>query len=330
MSETDVISPNVSIDPRVPALIDEARKKLVDTGARNRLIHVNRLGRGRFLNIVNERADDVFRILYTERRKMRFHASEAAYDDEENGDSVHFDDVDLGPVAGVGEVDESRFIDRLLDTNLGTDALQKRLLQLARDARTAEEEQGLNILFLALGLLGWFEDEKSGVPREAPLVLVPVELVRNERSSTYDIRAREEDIVTNLPLQSRLREDFGLTLPEIDADDDWSPSAYFDAVRDGLTAKPRWSIDDHGMQLGFFSFAKQLMQRDLEQSQWPAGGLADDATIGSLVHAGFEQEPSLFQDGKRLDSLLSPQDIVQVIEADAPQTKVIEEVRRGS
>ena len=329
MSETNVISPNVSIDPRVPALIDEARKKLVDTGTRNRLVHVNRLGRGRFLNIVNERADDVFRILYTERRKMRFHAAEAAHDDEENGDSVHFDDVDLGTFAGVGEVDESRFTDRLLDTNLGTDALQKRLLQLARDARTAEEEQGLNILFLALGFLGWFEDEKSDVPREAPLVLVPVELVRNERTSTYDIRAREEDIVTNLPLQSRLREDFGLTLPEIDADDDWSPSAYFDAVRDGLTAKPRWRIDDHGMQLGFFSFAKQLMQRDLEQSEWPEGGLAHDATIGSLVHAGFEREPSLFQDGKRLDSLLSPQDIVQVIEADAPQTKVIEEVRRG-
>ena len=297
MSETDVISPNVAIDPRVSALIDEARKKLVDTGTRNRLVHVNRLGRGRFLNIVNERADDVFRILYAERRKMRFHASEAAYDDEDNGDGVHFDDVDLGTFAGVGEVDESRFTDRLLDTNLGTDALQKRLLQLARDARTAEEEQGINILFLALGFLGWFEDEKSDVPREAPLVLVPVDLVRNERTSTYDIRAREEDIVTNLPLQSRLREDFGLTLPEIDPDDDWSPSAYFDAVRDALTAKPRWRIDDHGMQLGFFSFAKQLMQRDLEQSEWPEGGLADDATIRGLMHAGFEQEPSLFQDG---------------------------------
>ena len=329
MSETDVISPNVAIDPRVSALIEEARKKLVDTGTRNRLVHVNRLGRGRFLNIVNERADDVFRILYAERRKMRFHASEAALDDEENGNSVHFDDADLGDFAGVDQVDESRFTDRLLDTNLGTDALQKRLLQLARDARTAEEEQGINILFLAVGFLAWFEDEKSAVPREAPLVLVPVELVRNERTSTYDIRAREEDIVTNLPLQSRLREDFGLTLPEIDSDDDWSPSTYFDSVRDALTAKPRWRIDDHGMQLGFFSFAKQLMQRDLEQSEWPEGGLANDATIRGLMRAGFEQEPSPFQDGRRLDSLLAPQDILQVIDADAPQTKVIEEVRRG-
>ena len=329
MSDAEVIGPGVAGD-RVSELIEAARKKLVDTGTRNRLVHVNRTGRGRFLNIVNERADDVFRILYAERRKMRFHASEAASDDQdENGDGVHFDEVDLVGFDGVDEIDESRFTDRLLDTNLGTDALQKRLLQLARDARTAEEEQGINILFLALGFLGWFEDEKSDVAREAPLILVPVELVRNERTSTYDIRAREEDIVTNLPLQSRLRDDFGLTLPEIDDEDEWSPSVYFDAVRDALTAKPRWRIDDNGIQLGFFSFAKQLMQRDLEQAEWPEDGLAADATIRGLMHAGFEPESSPFPEGKSLDSLLPPHDVVQVIDADAPQTKVIEEVRRG-
>lgn len=85
---------------------------------------------------------------------MRFHASEAAPVDEGgNRDSVHFDEVDLLGFDGVEDVDESVFTDRLLDTSLGTDALQKRLLQLARDARTAEEEQGINILFLALGFL---------------------------------------------------------------------------------------------------------------------------------------------------------------------------------
>ena len=330
MSDAEVVDPNTGVDPRVATLIEDARKKLVDTGTRNRLVHVNRTGRGRFLNIVNERADDVFRILYAERRKMRFHASEGApADEEENGDVVHFDEVDLAGFDGVDEIDESRFTDRLLDTNLDTDALQKRLLQLARDARTAEEEQGINILFLAVGFLAWFEDERSDVPREAPLVLVPVELVRNERTSTYDIRAREDDVVTNLPLQSRLREDFGLTLPEIEDEDEWSPSAYYDAVRDALTAKPRWRVDNNGMQLGFFSFAKQLMQRDLEQAQWPEGGLAADATIRGLMHAGFEPESTPFPDGKRLDNLLPPQEIVQVIGADAPQTKVIEEVRRG-
>ena len=226
-------------------------------------------------------------------------------------------------------MDESRFTDRLLDTTLGTDALQKRLLQLARDARTAEEEQGINLLFLAIGFLRWFEDESSEVARDAPLLLLPVELVRNERTSTYDLRAREDDLLTNLPLQARLRDDFGLSLPEVEVDDEWSPSAYFDLVREAMTGKPRWTIDDHAMQLGFFSFAKQLMQHDLEQAQWPDGQLGAEATIGNLMVHGFEPEPPLFGPRDRLDERLAPEDTVQVIEADAPQTKVIEEVRGG-
>ena len=311
------------IDLRVAAFIEESRRKLMDTGTRNRLVHVKRQGRGRFLTIVNERADDVFRILHVDQRKMRFHASEAS-DEAVTDDGVRLDDADLSLFPGVDEVDEARFTDRLLDTTLGTDALQKRLLQLARDARTAEEEQGINVLFLAIGFLQWFEDERSEVVREAPLVLLPVDLVRNERTSTYDVRAREDEVLTNLPLQARLREDFGLSLPEVDVDDEWSPSRYFGLVREAVTAKPRWSIDDHGMQLGFFSFAKQLMQRDLQQEEWPEGRLAADPMIQGLMVGGFKPESPLFGPSEKLDDCLTPADLVQVIDADAPQTRVIE------
>lgn len=324
-----------AIDPRVAKFIDAARKNLVETGTRNRLIHVNRRGRGKFLNIINERADDVFRILYTEQRRMRFHAAEDAAKEtgEEQDNGVHLGDVDLGTFQGVEPIDESRFTDRLLDTALGTDALQKKLLRMARDARTAEEEQGINILFLAVGFLEWYEDESSQVLREAPLVLIPVELVRNERTSTYDVQAREEDIQTNQPLQARLRGDFGLRLPEIDmdsrADNEWSPSAYFAAVRDILQSKPRWKVQENAMQLGFFSFAKQLMQHDLQPDSWPEGELGGNPAIRALTVDSFRQEPPLFPAGERLDKLLPPEKIVQVIDADAPQTRVIEEVRQG-
>ncbi|MXY51903.1 MAG: DUF3320 domain-containing protein [Gammaproteobacteria bacterium] len=316
------------VDPRVAAVVEDARQKLVDTGTRNRLVHVNRKGRGRFLTIVNERADEVFRMLHSDRRKMRFHPAEN--DIEESVDvDVHFGEVDLLALPGMGETDESRFTDRYLDTTLGVDALQKRLLQLARDARTAEEEQGINILFLAIGFLQWFEDERSEFMREAPLVLLPVELVRNERTSTYDIRGREDDLFTNLPLQARIRDDFGLSLPDVDADDEWSPSTYFERVREAVSGKHRWSIDEHGMQLGFFSFAKQLMQRDLQQDEWPEGRLSADPTMLRLLVEGFEREAPLFRKEERLDPRLASADMVQVIDADAPQTRVIEEVRSG-
>ncbi len=62
-----------------------------------------------------------------------------------------------------------------------------------------------------MGFLRWKEDPKSEVVREAPLILLPVEFIRNERKSTYDLKARDEDITTNLPLKERLRQDFGMS-----------------------------------------------------------------------------------------------------------------------
>ena len=97
------------------------------------------------------------------------------------------DDTRLAPTdSRDAEYDQGRYTDAYLETLLGPDAQQKRLLRLALDARTAEEEQGVNILYLALGFLTWFEDKSSSVAREAPLILLPAELVRNARH--FDLR----------------------------------------------------------------------------------------------------------------------------------------------
>ncbi len=107
------------------------------------------------------------------------------------------------------------------------------------------------------------------MPREAPLILLPVSLIRDAKRSTFDIKRREDDITTNQALQERLRGDFGLALPDIPESDDWLPSDYFDAVITAMAAKRRWSIDANAIELGFYSFSKLLMVRDLEPGNWP-------------------------------------------------------------
>lgn len=311
-------------------VLDSARRKLLETGTRNRLIHVNRTNqRANCLGIINERSDDVFDLLRDQSKRLRFRATgkDRRKDDQQ-------DDGQFELVSSDSEVSEvvgpERYTDQFLDTPLGPEAQARRLLRLASDARTAEEEQGLNILYLALGFLKWRESGNSDIWREAPLVLLPVELVRNERTSTYDIRAREDDITTNLPLQERLRQDFGIFLPDIDETEGWKPSTYYGTVFESVSGQSGWSVDADGMQLGFFSFAKLLMHRDLDPESWPENGLTENGLLSGLLAEGFDGGEALFGPEDKLDKLLDPADIIQVVDADASQTKVIEEVRRGS
>ncbi|NPD16486.1 DUF3320 domain-containing protein [Xinfangfangia sp. D13-10-4-6] len=311
-------------------ILDAARRKLLETGTRNRLIHVNRANqRVNCLGIINERSDDVFTLLRDEGKRMRFKATgrDRRKDEAEAEDQFELLATEAETDAPAGP---ERYTDQFLETPLGPEAQARRLLRLASDARTAEEEQGLNILYLALGFLKWRESGSSDIWREAPLVLLPVELVRNERTSTYDIRAREDDITTNLPLQERLRQDFGIILPDIDEGEDWKPSAYYAQVRDAVSGQSGWAVDADGMQLGFFSFAKLLMHRDLDPASWPDGELTGNDLLSGLLAEGFDGGTSIFGPEDKLDVLLDPADIIQVVDADASQTKVIEEVRRGS
>ncbi|PHQ63433.1 MAG: DNA helicase [Sphingobium sp.] len=305
----------------IQKLFDETRKRLVETGTRNRLVHVNRANtRGNVVNIINERSDDVYNIL-SSGRAMRFLG-------------LGHDKAEAGEISLADEHEEivgtDRFTDNQLETRLGPDALAKRLLKIAREAQTAEEEQGVNVLYLALGFVTWFEDKNSGVAREAPLVLLPVQLVRNQRTSSYDIRLRDDDLMTNLPLQQRWQDDFGILLPEIDDDaEGWRPSAYHQAVEEIIAARPNWRVDRNSMQLGFFSFSKLLMYRDLALEAWPQDALETHDLTRGLLYEGFEHEAPLFGRDDRLDDLLPPDKLFHVVNADASQAKVIEEVRVG-
>ena len=295
----------------------------METGTRNRLIHVNRQNkRSNSLEIINAGSEDIFELIYASRKTMRFLAmgNDKAGDDE------------TSPVTAHGQTQDTseRYNKNKLETPLGTDGLQKRLLKIYGDAKTSEEEQGVNILFLAMGFLSWFEDETSDVKREAPLILLPVELVRNQRTSTFELKVRDDDVTANLPLQERLKGDFGIDLPDVEIDDDsWTPAGYFDDVAATVSSKRRWSIDRDGMQLGFFSFAKLLMFRDLDPKNWPDNALERHTLTTGLLYERFEAEENLFGSGSPLDECLSPEDIYHVVDADASQAKVIEEVRKG-
>ena len=92
---------------------------------------------------------------------------------------------------------------------------------------------------LAMGFLKWFESPNSDIAREAPLVLVPVSLERDNARSTMRLVMRDADLETNLSLQEKLKQDFGILLPDILENEDWMPASYFAQVAQAVEAQPR-------------------------------------------------------------------------------------------
>ena len=212
---------NDRTETEMEKLLGQARFKLIETGTRNRLIHTPRGNkRSRALPIMGNVSDQVFANLVRENKPLHFLATQEIADIQREAARLKAPRL----------VTPKTSYRNGLQTSLSPELLHKRLHAIHRDAKTAEEERGVNILFLALGFLRWYEDEKSDLPREAPLILLPVSLVRDVKHSTFDVKLREDDIATNQALQERLRGDFGLALPDIPETDDWLPSDYFDAI----------------------------------------------------------------------------------------------------
>lgn len=130
---------NRSSKELVEYLLRDARKKLVETGTRNRLVHVNRINkRSKSLTIVNEQSDAIYELLRAKRSKMSFLPLVKPSDDEEP------EDLDLAALSNELVEGDARYTDRFLEVPHTPDKLSKNLLSLALDAKTAEEEQGIN------------------------------------------------------------------------------------------------------------------------------------------------------------------------------------------
>lgn len=297
------------------------RQTLLDLSTRNRLLNVPlRTANVRTLEVIDEKAAEVFRILNEGKAMSFLPGSETT--DAETPDLI-------GPQPGDAEP-APRHTDLRLQTRLTSESLQKRLFDVWYDAKTLEQEQGVNILYLALGLLRWYDDDKSETPRHAPLVLLPVMLERSSASDKFRLKGRGEPPSPNLTLQARMLADFALTIEDFPDEDEVDLNAYAARVGEAVKGLNRWEVLPNAMVLGFFSFAKFLMYRDLDPQTWPSdAGVDDHPLIRSLLYDGFKPEAPLVRDGGPIDEILPPGSRMHVVDADSSQTVAIAEATAG-
>lgn len=310
------------------------RHALLDLSTRNRLLNTPlRTKNNRAIEIVDEKAVEVFRLL-TSNRALSFLPG-VQLSEEDRAELDPDDDITGGiPQPGDDTVDDrgvaSRHADLRLQTRLTSEGLQKRLFDVWYDAQTLEQEQGVNVLYLAIGLLRWFDSDSSDIPRHAPLVLLPVKLDRSSAADRFKLRWREEPASPNLTLQAKMRTEFALTIEDFKDEDEVDLPGYCAKVAETVSNQKRWEVLPDAMVLGFFSFSKFLMYRDLDPDNWPAeAGIDTKEMIGALLRDGFPESAPLVADGAAIDDVIRPIELHHVVDADSSQTVVIAEAAGG-
>ena len=204
--------------------------------------------------------------------------------------------------------------------------LGKALTHLYRSSRTSIEENGANTLYLALGLLKWYETPSSERPRYAPIVLLPVEIIRKSAAKGYVIRSREEETMMNITLLEMLRQNFGISVPGLDPlptdESGVNVKLIYSIIRHCIKNQRKWDVEEQAI-LGIFSFNKFIMWNDIHNN---APKLTQNKIVSSLINGKIEWDAITEEvDAAYMDRQLSPADIVLPIIADSSQLEAIYE-----
>ncbi|MCD7972347.1 MAG: DUF3320 domain-containing protein [Candidatus Azobacteroides sp.] len=232
----------------------------------------------------------------------------------------------LEPSDPVIELIRSELTQKRLRSYLTELELQKALQHLYRSSRLSIEENGANTLYLALGLLQWYETPASERPRYAPILLLPVEIIRKSAAKGYVIRSREEEAMMNITLLEMLRQNFGITIPGLDPlptdESGVNVRLIYSLIRDSIKEQRKWDVEEQAI-LGIFSFNKFIMWNDIHHNSHK---LMENKIVSSLVNGKIEWEiKEEIADASVLDKQLSPADIVLPINADSSQLEAIYE-----
>lgn len=311
--------------PTIQQQIEAWRSRLLDVSLRNRLLHAYVQLPGQSASIqaavrlIAPPVDRLFDLLVCQRRRLPFvphtpsdaHLASLAWDGPATSDTIRLDKLSEA-LPGAA-----------LMSDLAPDELEHKLYTMRLRARTTLAEQGVNTLFVALGFLEWCAPDTPEQLVLAPLLLLPVELQRTPLGAEYALRLIDDEMVLNPTLAYKLRQDYGLILPELPEDtDELDIKQFFADIEQIITGSAGWQVVP-AATLGLFSFLKLLMYDELARA-------ADTiATHPILTVLAGEASPPDLPDIAAHDSR-PPEQVYQVLDADASQQEAIAAARAGA
>lgn len=210
-----------------------------------------------------------------------------------------------------------------LRSTLTEGQLEKEFVKLYRKAKNTLEESGANSLFVALGFLKWFEEKSYTTERFAPILLLPVDLVRMSAKKGYYIQARDEEIQINISLIEYLKQKFGLDasrLYDIPKDDHGADvKKVLTMMRRLIMSMKNWDVYESA-SIGVFSFSKFVMWNDLVNN---TEQLKESKVVKSLMEGNYIGEENNSMTAPLTTEKDEQETVYTPLSSDSTQTEAI-------
>ena len=226
-------------------------------------------------------------------------------------------------VAFIGEMAEflnAEFKSKRLRTFLTEAELAKAVTGLYRASALSLEETGANTLYMSFGALRWFR-QGDQVPHYAPLVMIPVEIIRKSAKQGYALAVRDEDAQINVSLLEMLRRDFGIDVGGLDPipldERGIDTRLIFNTFKHKIVGQTQWEVLEVAC-LGIFSFSQFVMWDDIHSHE---AELRRSPIVASLLdgYLAWDAKPMVMPDK------VEQEDTLLAVEADASQLFAIKE-----
>ena len=262
-------------------------QNLLDLTLRNRLLNLK--DASFTMSLISVNAADIEDRLISGSLPLR-NFKESEYDDRFRSNGSDADEPNDEESSSASNSKAKKLPSNALFVNQTKKEMDRRLLKLYRQTHTDISEGGVNTLFLTIGTLHWRDKSRTEKEYLAPIILLPVELLRNANKSEFRVQRTDDEPILNPTLLEALRRDFQLKITNItqqvaDEKDDLNVTAILESFTSQVSGMPGWRVEP-SCWLGRFSFDKFIMYTDLN-NRWQE--LAANPLVKQLINLTDEQ-----------------------------------------
>lgn len=286
------------------------RRELIDFSRRNRLLNLS--GRAVSVPLIEPPAETILELL-VKGKSLQIYPEKVDEPDANDESTIDQPKMESAPV-----------VLRLQEVRSAFEQRPKLATYLRTLRRRSDQEfldKGIRILYLAIGTLHW-EDGKE--KWSSPILMTPIEFEKPV-DDVFKFRLAEGEITLNPALVEKLREDMGVEISSVVSDED--PFGSLRELRAAVSNRNNWSVEETAT-IGIFSFAKEVMFRDLldHEDEILKSELVAALAFGSEsgTNLGFDLVPE-----ESLDLVFPPSRLSSILDTDATQRQAIIAAKEG-